>query len=143
MGFRIVSQAQKWISGLELRTNNSEANITIPQHWATFLKNPPVIEDKKSHDIIALYCDYEGDHTKPYSLVIGNEVETPSPQTITKYVPPATYAVFTAQNQSEVSAVWNEIWHTPLCRTYTGDYELYREKNHQVEIYVAITPSGN
>lgn len=138
MDFRILSLPEKWVEGVALRTTNEKAATTIPQHWEAFFKTFPQISNKKSSDIIALYCDYAGDHTQPYTLIIGHEVQSTASNVTAKYVPASTYAVFTVNDRTQVAAAWHHIWRTPIQRTYTGDFELYRNDTSQVEIFVAI-----
>jgi predicted transcriptional regulator YdeE len=65
------------IVGIELRTDNSEAGIKkLGSHWQRFYADQILqhIPNRKNDDIVALYTDYEGNHTKPYSFILGTEV---------------------------------------------------------------------
>ncbi len=140
----ILQKPQMHVIGIECRTsNNPEAGPRdIPRLWDKFYSLDVLnqIPNKTSHDVIALYCDYEGDYTQPYSCVIGCPVasieEIPEGM-VAKTVPEAAYAVFpvTGELPAGIINAWGKIWQTPLSRTYTGDFEVYGEK---VEILIAV-----
>lgn len=137
------------IVGIECRTSNAPeaAPVDIPKLWHKFQSEN--IRDKIPHrassEVIALYCDYEGDHTKPYTLVIGCPVtslgKVPEGM-VAKTIPAGSYALFRAAGEYPKSVIetWGKIWQTDLKRTYTGDYELYGDK---IEVYIAIQPDAN
>ena len=103
---------------------------------------------KTSQDVYGLYCDYEGDHTKPYSLLIGCQtaaVEAAPNGMVSKTIPASTYAVFSAVGPHPQALIetWGEIWKTDLKRTYTGDFEYYDDnfaydKPTEVKVFIAI-----
>lgn len=140
------------IMGIECRTSNSPeaAPHDIPKHWAKFIAEDIFnqIPNKSSDDVIALYCDYEGDYTKPYSLVIGCPVSSIDviPQgMVVKMIPGGTYAVFEAigEHPQALIETWEYIWQrADLNRTYTGDYEVYGNKfqrtPQQVDVLICI-----
>lgn len=148
--YKIVQKPATLVIGIECRTSNSPdaAPKDISLLWEKFISEEiwSKIPNKSSHDILGLYCDYEGDFTQPYSLVIGCQVasldEIPSGM-VAKTLPPSSYAVFQASGEFPQSVVdtWGTIWQTSLPRTYTGDFELYGENFHAdkvAEIYIAI-----
>ncbi|MES2121913.1 MAG: GyrI-like domain-containing protein, partial [Chlamydiota bacterium] len=124
--------------------------IDIPKLWERFFQEciAEKIPNKASHEVFALYCDYAGDHTQPYSLVIGCLVSSTAeiPQgMVAKTIPGGSYATFRAVGEHPQTLIetWGKIWNTELSRTYTGDYELYGEKftSHspqEVEVLIAI-----
>ncbi len=153
MPYQVIEIGQKFIVGIEVRTSNqpNEAEKEIPQLWERFYQNGGTeqVLNKINGDIVALYTEYEGDYTEPYTLVIGSEVsscdEIPD-GFVCKEVPAATYAVFKVQGNFPESVVstWAQIWQTPLNRTYTGDIEIYPYDfdpvtNSDAKIYIAIT----
>jgi len=97
---------------------------------------------------VALYCDYEGDYTQPYSLVIVcpvSSLDNIPEGMVAKTIPAGSYAVFRAIGEYPASLIetWGNIWQTELKRTYTGDYEFYGEKfvsseSKEVEVFMAI-----
>ncbi len=146
--FSIVEKPSMTVVGIECRTSNHpEAGpYDIPKHWEKFYKEgiSNQIPNKTSNGIVALYCNYEGDYTKPYSLVIGNRVNSSEfiPQEmVTKTIPGGCFAVFRVIGPYPQALIetWGTIWqNTTLRRTYTGDYELYSDTPQEVEIFIAI-----
>lgn len=149
--FEIIQEPAFSIIGITCRTSNApeHAPIDIPKLWERFFQDniQAQIPNKISNEIFGVYCDYEDDYTKPYSLVIGCKVSSTDgiPQgMVCKTMPATSYAVFHAigEHPKSLIATWQEIWATPLKRTYTGDFECYGEKfsksPQQVDIYIAI-----
>lgn len=146
----VEHQNEKYIIGLELRTNNEECLFTMPAHKDKFFREnvPLKVSNKVTGDILAVYTDYEGDFSKPYSWILGYEVtnldEVPE-GLVGKVVPESNYAVFTTQGPFPQSliAVWQDIWGADLQRLYTSDFEVYRKgfdsiRNPEVKVYIAI-----
>lgn len=150
--YTVVKKPSITIIGIECRTSNSpEAGpYDIPKHWEKFYKGDVIskIPNKTSNEVFALYCDYEGDYTQPYSLVIGCSVSSSDiiPEgMVAKTIPGGSYAIFSAVGEHPKSLIetWGNIWQQPeLKRTYTGDYEVYGDKffasPQEVEVYIAI-----
>ncbi|HEY7096395.1 MAG TPA: GyrI-like domain-containing protein [Terriglobales bacterium] len=130
------------LAGISRRTSNNKPE-EIGALWQSFYKNDisSQIAAKKSDAVYSLYIDYEGDHTKPYTLVIGHLVEpefaAPS-GLVVKTVPAAKYAVFSANGPQPATliAAWQRIWNLKLPRTYSGDFDLF--SGDQVTVHVAI-----
>ncbi len=157
MKFReeVVQKPDIWVVGIECRTVNTpeRAPHDIGKLWGRFGSEGIIdkIPNKVSNDIIALYCDYEGDYTKPYTVVIGCPVGSSDaiPEgMVAKIIPGGSYTVFHAKGEhpTSVIATWGKIWSDPnLERAYTGDYEVYGEKffsraPQEVEVYIATAP---
>lgn len=150
--YTIVQKPALIVIGIECRTSNApeDGPQDIPKLWEQFyveeISNQ--IPNKISDEVIALYCDYEGDHTQPYSLVIGCPVESLKdvPEgMVAKIIPAGSYAVFRAVGEypSSLIKAWGNIWQTDLKRTYTGDYEWYGDKfisgsPKEVEVFIAV-----
>lgn len=151
--YEVVQKSAMVIVGIECRTSNApEAGpYDIPQLWGRFYSEGVIsqIPNKISNEVIALYCDYEGDYTQPYSLVIGCPVSssdiTPDGMVV-KTIPAGSYAVFRAVGEYPASLIeaWGNIWQqADLKRTYTSDYEFYGDKftsgaPKEVEVFIAI-----
>ena len=151
--YTIVEKPSITIIGIECRTSNSpdKGPHDIPKHQEKLYQENILekIPNKISNEVIALYCDYESDHTKPYSLVIGcaaashNQIKK---KMVAKTIPKGSYAVFKAIGEQPQALIetWGQIWkEIDLKRTYTGDYELYNEKflsqsPQEIEVYLAI-----
>ncbi len=156
--YKVVEKPAVTIIGIECRTSNSaEAGPhDIPKHWEKFYNERILdqIPNKISNDVIALYCDYESDYTKPYSLVIGCSVSSLNviPEgMVTKTIPASSYAVFKAigEHPKALIETWGQIWQqVDLQRTYTGDYEAYNEKffiqsPQEIDVYIAVQKGCN
>lgn len=147
----MVQKPGMMVIGIECRTSNEShaAPHDIPRLWERFYREAVQnkIPNKVSNEVIALYCDYEKDHTRPYSCVIGCPVdsfEQIPPGMVGKMVPASTCALFQTSGPFPQSLVdtWNTIWKSHLKRSYTVDYEVYGEKFlsplKEVDILIAI-----
>lgn len=114
-----------------------------------FKRTPPSkIPNKINGNILALYTDYEGDYSKPYSWILGCEVsslEKVPEGLVGKVIPASRYAVFTTQGKfpQGLIAAWQDIWKTNLARSYTCDFEVYQEgfdpeQNPEVKVYISL-----
>lgn len=137
------------VVGIACRTSNAPdaGPQDIPRLWQRFFSESisSLIPNKVSKEVIALYCDYDGDHTMPYSVVIGCPVSSHDdiPKgMVAKTIPAKSYALFRAVGTYPQSLIetWQHIWHEhSLKRTYTGDYEVYGiDAPKEVEVFVAI-----
>lgn len=109
-----------------------------------FTKIPQRIEDK----VYAVYFDYEGDHTKPYSYFIGCRIEpgSPVPEDMESVViPPGDFKMFTAKGKMPecIGTTWGKIWEADIKRAYKADFEIYDERsrdweNAEVDIFISI-----
>ena len=142
--------------GLPLRTSNDKMN-EIGAHWGKFYSEKIIdkIPDKIDNDgaggatsVLGMYTDYEGDHTKPYTLVLGCKVsgiDNIPEGLISKTIPKQKYAVFTAKGKMPdcIVKAWGDIWNSGINRTYKFDFEVYGEKsgnpeNAEVDIYISV-----
>ncbi len=150
--YSVTQKPSLTVVGIECRTSNApeEGPQDIPRLWGQFYSEDIInkIPNKVSNEVIALYCDYEGDYTQPYSLVIGcpvTSLDNIPEGMVAKIIPAGSYAVFRAIGEYPTSLIetWGSIWQTELKRTYTGDYEFYGEKfssgsPKEVEVFIAI-----
>lgn len=148
----VIQKPSMIVVGIECRTSNApeDGPHDIPRLWGQFYSEKIVnqIPNKVSNEVIALYCDYEGDYTQPYSFVIGcpvGSVDNVPEGMVVKIIPAGSYAIFHAVGEYPTSLIetWGNIWNTELKRTYTGDYELYGDKfvsgsPKEVEVLIAI-----
>ncbi len=150
MNHIIEHQKEKFVIGLELRTNNKECSLAMPAHQDRFFKENILskISNKINGNILALYTDYEGDYTKPYSWILGCEVSSLDqvPEGLVgKTIPESMCAIFTTQGEfpQGLIAAWQNIWKSNLTRSYTTDFEVYPSdfdplRNPEVKVYIAI-----
>ena len=126
---------KKTIVGLSVRTTNApgKAEMDIPKLWERFYQEgiPSQIPHTIGDEIIALYTDYAGDHTQPYTVIIGMEVsnlDNLPDGLVGKEVPAATYVTYDVDGpfpQSLIEA-WQKVWEGPIDqRTFVADMEIY------------------
>lgn len=142
------------VIGISVRTTNEngQSGTDIPALWNQFISEGILskIPKKISEDIFCVYTDYEKDHTKPYTTILGCRVENLDtiPDGMTgKTIESAVYEKFIASgnlNDGIVFNKWLEIWDSGLNRSFTADYEVYGDKaqNPQdatVEIFIAVS----
>ena len=141
------------IIGLAVRTTNENGQSAqdIPRLWENFFAQNSIaqIPNKVDPSIYCMYTDYEKDHTKPYTTILGCRVENLSsiPENMVgKTIEQSTYTKFIAKGNLATGVVFNEwvkIWNAELPRTFTADFEIYGNKAQdpeqaEVEIFVAI-----
>lgn len=141
------------IIGISVRTSNEngQAAIDIPALWNKFISEgiAETIPNKIDNSIYSIYTEYEKDHTRPYTTLLGCRVENLNviPEgMIGKTFDEATYTKIVAKGNLMQGIVYNEwvkIWNSDLDRTFVADFELYGEKaqdpaNAEVEIFVGI-----
>src|SRR5579885_1768522 len=150
MPYKIEKQGKKFFIGLPLRTNNEECGAAMPAHKDRFFQENTLakIPNKVNNGIIALYTEYAGDYTQPYTWILGCEVSSLDkvpPGLVGKEIPESRYAVFTTKGSfpEGLIEVWQEIWKTDLHRAYTSDFEVYPPDFHpqtkpEVKVYIAL-----
>jgi len=141
------------VIGISVRTTNEngQSGKDIPALWSQFMSEEiqSKIPNKVSEDLFCIYTDYEKDHTKPYTTILGCKVENLDvvPENmIGKTIESANYKELIAKgNLSEgiVFNKWLEIWNSDLDRSFTADFEVYGEKTQnpekaEVAIYIAL-----
>ena len=141
------------VIGISVRTTNEngQAKKDIGELWGKFMSEKMLekIPNIKDETIYAIYTDYEGDYTKPYTTILGYKVNTldviPDGMVGIK-IEKEVYNKFVAKGDLTDDAVigkWVEIWGMDIDRAYTADFEMYGEKaidptNGEAEIYIAI-----
>ena len=142
-----------YVIGLAIRTTNEngQSATDIPQLWNKFLSENTAakIPNKTDESIYCIYTDYELDHTKPYTTILGCRVSTLStiPEGLAgKEVAGGDYEIITAKGKIADGIVFNEwlkIWSGDLPRAFTADYEVYGEKaqnpdHAEIDIFIAL-----
>ncbi|MBF4487942.1 GyrI-like domain-containing protein [Flavobacterium sp. CSZ] len=141
------------VIGISVRTTNEngKSGEDIPALWNKFMSEEiqRKIPNKVSEDIFCIYTDYEKDHTKPYTTILGCKVKSLDvvPENmIGKTIESANYEELIAKGNLAEGIVYNkwlEIWNSDLDRSFTADFEVYGEKtqnpeNAEVDIYIAL-----
>ena len=141
--------------GLALPTKttneNGQAAIDCGSMWQKFETGNYAgkIPGKISNEIVAVYHDYEGDYTKPYSYFIGCKVngtgEVPTGMD-SLVIPKAVYQKFVAKGTIPacIANTWKEIWQAGknINRAYLADFEIYDERsmdwnNAEVDFFIS------
>lgn len=144
--------------GISIRTTNEngQASKEIAELWGKFMSENILtkIPNKVDNEIYSLYTDYESDHTKPYTAILGCKVENldniPSGM-VGKSFSGGTYKKTTAKGdlmQGLVVNQWSKIFEMELDRTYDADFEIFGEKaqnpsNAEVDFYVGVKQETN
>ena len=141
------------IIGIAVRTTNEngQAGEDIPALWAKFMAEGVLekIPNKLGNAVYSIYTDYEKDHTKPYTTILGCKVENLNEipdGMVGKTIEEATYKKFVAKGNLAEGAVykeWTKIWNAAIDRSFTADFEVYDENaqdptNAEVAIYIAL-----
>ena len=141
------------IIGIPVSTTNEngQASKEIAELWGKFMSESILekIPNKVDNEIYSLYTDYEGDHTKPYTAILGCKVESldniPNGM-VGKPFSGGTYIKTTAKGnlmQGLVVNQWSKIFEMELDRTFDADFEIFGEKaqnpsDAEVDFYVGV-----
>jgi predicted transcriptional regulator YdeE len=141
------------VIGISVRTTNEngQAGKDIPGLWNKFMTEGIIeqIPNKIDSSIYCIYTEYEKDHTKPYTTILGCKVEnldTIPNGMVGKTFEEATYTKHVAKGnilQGIVFEEWTKIWNSDLDRTFVADFEVYGEKaqnpeNAEVDIFIGV-----
>lgn len=141
------------VIGISVRTTNEngKAMIDIPALWGKFISEGTIakIPAKTDNTVYCIYTEYEKDHTKPYTTILGCKVEhldnVPEGM-IGVTIASGLYQPFVAKGNLTKGAVYNEwtnIWNSYIERTFTADFERYGPKSQnladgEVDIFIAV-----
>ncbi|WP_300662953.1 GyrI-like domain-containing protein [Fluviicola sp.] len=126
------------VIGISVRTTNenNRAATEIADLWGRFMTEGVMeaIPNKMDNTVYSIYTEYESDHTKPYTTILGCKVENldkiPAGM-IGKSVAGGSYVKFSAKGdlvQGLIVNKWGEIWEMDLNRAFTADFEVFGEK---------------
>jgi len=141
------------VIGISIRTTNEngQSGEDIEQLWGKFwgedIQNK--IPNKVSDDIYAVYTDYESDHTKPYTTIIGLPVSSLEviPEGFTGItIEKDIYQKFVSKGKMPAAILntWMEIWQSKtLNRAYRADFTVHGKKyyngdNAEVETFISV-----
>ena len=130
---------------------NGQSGIDIPALWNKFMSERVLerIPNKIDNTLYCVYTDYEKDHTKPYTTILGCKAESldsiPDGM-IGKTIEGGNYIPLFAKGnllQRVVFNEWVKIWNSTMERSYTADFEVYGEKaqnpeSAEVDICIAV-----
>lgn len=140
--------------GIALKTKttneNGQSAIDCGNLWQQFEKGnyAEKIPGKLSNKIFAVYYNYEGDHTKPFSYFIGCKVKKDleiADGLDGLIIPEDIYEKLTAKGKMPdcVADAWKKIWSSNLPRAYNTDFEVYDERSKdwndaEADIFISI-----
>lgn len=142
-----------YIIGISCRTTNEngQSAADIPALWQRFMAEQIAdsIPDKISPDIYCLYTDYEKDHTRPYTTLIGCRVNKLGiiPEGLTGLaIEGGDYHLQTVKGnifEGLVFNAWVNTWNSGMARAFRTDFEVYGQKaidpeNAEVEIFISV-----
>jgi predicted transcriptional regulator YdeE len=141
------------VIGIAVRTTNEngQSGKDIPALWNLFITEGIIhqIPNKIDTDLYCIYTEYEKDHTKPYTTILGCKVSSlqdiPAGMNGISFKE-GPYEKITAKGNIQEGLVFNEwlkIWESAMPRAFTADYEVYGAKasdpeNAEVDIFIAI-----
>ncbi|MFR5367528.1 GyrI-like domain-containing protein [Intestinibacter bartlettii] len=149
MEYEIVNLKQKTLVGLSARTSNDSLDMgnVIGGLWENFYTGGihEQIKNRVNEFAIGLYSDYTEDK-KGYCITVGNEVsnvDENNKDLDVKIIPAGKYAKFSICGNmvTAVAEAWQQIWDMDLDRSFTGDFEEYKNsevENAEIDIYVAL-----
>lgn len=141
------------IIGLAVRTTNQngQAATDIPALWQRFLAEQvaSAIPNKTDGSLYCIYTGYEGDHTLPYTTLLGCKVSSLDdiPEGLTgQSFAGGSYRIFTVSGKLAdgiIYQAWERIWEAGMPRVFTADFEVYDERAQNPEdatvaIYIAV-----
>lgn len=139
--------------GIEVRTTNenNQAATDIAALWQRFMREniAATIPNKVDDTVYSVYTEYEGDHTQPYTAILGCKVEN-LPEVpeglVGKSFDGGHYVKTSARGnlmQGLIVNHWSKIWAMELDRAFTADFEAFGKKaqnptDAEVDFYVAV-----
>lgn len=146
------------VIGIAVKTTNEggQASIDIAELWQKFLSENLVakIPNKVDQEIYSLYTDYLGDHTQPYTAILGCKVSTLKDipeELVGRSLKGGEYVKTTAKGnlmQGLIVNHWSEIFEMELNRAFIADFEIFGEKaqdpsNAEVSFFVGVKNDTN
>nr|WP_199157878.1 GyrI-like domain-containing protein [Pedobacter sp. ASV2] len=141
------------VVGISVRTTNEneQSGNDIPELWNKFMTENILekIPNKVDPSIYVIYTDYEKDHTKPYTTIIGckvSEIDEIPAGMVSNTIEKAIYKKYPVKGNLAEGAVlnaWTKIWTTDIPRIFTSDFEVYGEKAQnpeqaELDIFIAV-----
>jgi predicted transcriptional regulator YdeE len=136
--------------GKKTTNENGLSAIDCGALWQKFIAGnyAEKIPGKSDDSVLAVYHQYEGDHTRPFSYFIGCKVEagTTAPEGLDSLViPRGSYQIIVSSGKMPgcIADTWKEIWKSDIPRAYQTDFEVYGEKSRnwneaEVEVFISI-----
>jgi predicted transcriptional regulator YdeE len=146
MSYQVVQQSAITVIGVHGRASNAEPR-KIGDLWRTFnaAGKEQSIPARTSEEHYCVYCEYESDWTKEFTVVIGCAVPEDAvvPEGMKKvHIAAGSFAVWYPEGElpQSVFDAWAEVWKTPLNRLYEADYDVYGDASSRngASIHVGV-----
>lgn len=152
MVYPSIKREKMYVVGIAIETSNKDGRFQkeVPPLWDRFFREKIAdkIKNRKNQNLLAIYTDYHGDYTQPFTYLIGYEVsdlDRVPEGLIGKEIEASSFAIFTAKGQfpQSVARIWQNIWNSKMTRLYATDFEVYPadfnpQANPEVNIYISI-----
>ena len=141
------------VIGIDVGTTNEngQSSVDIPALWDRFISEgiSEKVTGKTDNTIYCVYTDYEKDHTRPYTALLGCRVVKPSivpDGMVYKTIQGGSYHKHVVAGnifQGIVFEAWKKIWAGNEPRAFTADFEVYGEKavnpeKAEIDILIAV-----
>lgn len=143
MSFAIEVLPALAVMGIHTVASNAEPH-KIGDLWRRFhaMGDAKGIEARISDDHYCIYCEYEGDWTKPFTVVVGCAVDASAdvPEGMKKVtIEAGKFAVLQAKGPlpQGVFDAWAEVWRTSFDRRYQADFDRYSANGATVHVGVS------
>jgi predicted transcriptional regulator YdeE len=143
VNFRLQDERELTVLGIHARVSNA-APEKIGDLWRKFhaLGDAKSIETRLNDAVYSVYCEYEGDFTAEYTVLIGCAVDADAavPEAMKKIkIEAGKFAVFEPVGELPRSLweTWAKIWQTQLDRRYEADFDRYGSDG-KVTVYVGV-----
>jgi predicted transcriptional regulator YdeE len=145
-GFRLIGVALK----SKTTNENGQSMIDCGNLWQQFGTGGYAdrIPEKLGNEVFAVYYNYEGDYTKPFSYFLGCKVkaDTKAPEGMDSImIPEGNYQLFRAKGKLPecIGKALQEIWSSDIKRAYMADFEVYGERSRnpadaEIDIYLSV-----
>lgn len=141
------------VIGLAVRTSNEDgrAAIDIPALWQQFFSEGTLakIPNRYNDTLYCIYTDYEKDHTRPYTTILGCRVDRLDniPEGMVGWtIESGQFTQYALKGDLSTGLVynkWTEIWQSDLERSFAADFEVYDQRstdatNAEVDIFISM-----
>lgn len=141
------------VIGISIRTTNEngQSSQDIPALWGRWMSEGLLqkIPNKVDDTLYCIYTDYEKDHTKPYTTILGcrvSDLNTIPSGMVGRTFEEGNYLRYLAKGnilQGMVFEAWTAIWNSDVQRAFLADFEVYgdtaKDPEHaEVPIFISV-----
>lgn len=145
MDYETEARDAMTLVGIEVRASNERPDL-LGALWGRFHAEGIAgqIDERLGYEAVAVYCEYEGDHTQPYTFFLGCRVEASAavPEGFVRRAVPAgsfAHVASVGEQPGAMIQAWMAIWEAGLPRRFDVDYEIHDPTTpDRVDIYVGV-----